>query len=45
MMGNADVFGAAIVKTFTDSGNGALHYDECSGLLGNLAVASWQETF
>ena len=43
--GNADVFGAAIVKSFTNNGNASFHYDQCLGLLGNLVVASWQETF
>lgn len=43
--GNADVFGAAIVKSFTNNGNASFHYDGCLGLLGNLVVASWQETF
>lgn len=45
MVGNADVFGAAIVKSFTNSGNASFHYDQCLGLLGNLIVTSWQETF
>lgn len=45
MVGNADVFGAAIVKSFTNSGNASFHYDNCLGMLGNIIVMSWQETF
>jgi hypothetical protein len=45
MTGNADVFGAVIAKSFTNNGNASLHYDRCLGLLGNLVVTSWKETF
>ena len=44
MGGNAEVFGAAIVKSFTNGGNAWFHYDQCAGLLGNLVVMSWRET-
>jgi len=43
--GGADIYGAAIVKSFTIGGSAGFHYDQCAGLLGNLVVTSWQETF
>jgi hypothetical protein len=33
--GNGDLYGAAIGKTLTTNGNGAIHYDECLGKGGN----------
>jgi hypothetical protein len=45
--GNGDLYGAAIGKTLTTNGNGAIHYDECLGKGDNSSgdpfrVAFWR---
>jgi hypothetical protein len=45
--GNGGLYGAAIGKTLTTNGNGAIHYDECLGKGGNnsgdpFRVAFWR---
>lgn len=41
--GSAGGYGAAIVKTYTDSGGAAWHYDTCLAIAGPLLLGSWQE--
>ncbi len=47
MSGNGDLYGAIVAKTFTNSGNGKLHYDEALSNLGGtqlyVLAGSWTE--
>jgi hypothetical protein len=43
MSGNAVVYGAAIVNTYTSSGNASLHYDEDLDAWKKLRVGNWKE--
>lgn len=43
--GGANIFGAAIVNTYSSVGGGAFHYDTSLDYTGTLVVLSWQETF
>ena len=43
MSGNAQVYGAAIVNTYSSSGGASLHYDECLDVFGKLRVKAWKE--
>jgi hypothetical protein len=42
--GTGNIFGAAIVKSYSSSGGGSFHYDECLGKPGTyLTMTGWQE--
>ena len=43
LSGNASVYGAAIVNSFTGTGNGSLHYDSCVNAGDALVISSWVE--
>ncbi|MCX5715359.1 MAG: hypothetical protein NTV07_00505, partial [Candidatus Omnitrophica bacterium] len=44
--GNGDVYGSLVGNSFTDTGNGTIHYDEAlknTGLGSQYKVTSWKE--
>jgi hypothetical protein len=41
--GNGGIYGAAIVNTYSSSGNASVHYDECLNLFGKFRVKAWKE--
>jgi len=41
--GTADLYGAAIVKSFNSTGGASIHYDEALGDRGALALLSYRE--
>jgi hypothetical protein len=43
--GNGDLYGAAIGKTLTTNGNGAIHYDECLGKSDNSSGDPFRVVF
>jgi PilX N-terminal len=43
--GNGDLYGAAIGKTLSTNGNGAVHYDECLGKLVDTTVDPFRVVF
>jgi hypothetical protein len=43
--GGANIYGAAIVNTYSSTGGGAFHFDTSLASSGELVVSSWQETF